>query len=48
MKYVVDITESALKDMDDIYYHSDNTVVVTDVLYSASDLESRLGNRHGS
>lgn len=25
-----------------------NTVVVTDVLYSASDLESRLGNRHGA
>lgn len=107
MKYIVDITESALKDTDDIYDYirttfnspgsasaqydriadgilsleemplcygipqfepciseelhrmqvdrysvfflvRGNMVIVTDVLYSASDLESRLGNRHGA
>lgn len=36
-QYIVDITDEALADMEQLY-----RVIVTDVLYSASDIEERL------
>ena len=46
-QYKVEITKEALQDMEDIYNYIFYTiradkVIVTDVLYTASDIEARL------